>query len=128
MPTIEIRRGAQFSIHAWGNAEYCALLEFLEAMENEAKADLQQLTKLFNLTAEQGVIKNKEKCRPLKEGIFEFKANQLRVLWFYDQNRIIICSHGFKKKSRKPPAREIERALKIKAQYFAEQKGRRSNE
>jgi phage-related protein len=42
--------------------------------------------------------------------IWEFIAGRLRVLWFYDQGRLIVCSHGFLKRTRKIPSGEIERA------------------
>ncbi|MDA1275981.1 MAG: type II toxin-antitoxin system RelE/ParE family toxin [Verrucomicrobia bacterium] len=41
------------------------------------------------------------------------------MLWFWDESRMILCTHGFVKKSRKTPPGEIDRALKMKAAYEA---------
>jgi phage-related protein len=43
----------------------------------------------------------------------------LRVLWFWDEGRMILCTHGFVKKSRKTPPSEIARSLRMKANYEA---------
>ncbi|MFL6293874.1 MAG: type II toxin-antitoxin system RelE/ParE family toxin [Thermoanaerobaculia bacterium] len=32
------------------------------------------------------------------------------MLWFYDQGRLVVCSHGFLKRTRKTPPGEVERA------------------
>ncbi|MEQ8966187.1 MAG: type II toxin-antitoxin system RelE/ParE family toxin [Azospirillaceae bacterium] len=54
-----------------------------------------------------------------RDGLFEFRRGQLRVLWFYDQDRVVICSHGFVKKSGKAPPRELDRAEASRDRYFA---------
>ena len=52
------------------------------------------------------------------EKIWEFIKGDIRVLWFYGQgNRIIICSHGFIKNSRKTPKKEINHAITAKHAY-----------
>jgi hypothetical protein len=60
-------------------------------------------------------------CHTIADGIWQFKVNggSYRIPWFYDENRLIICTHFFVKKGQKTPAAERERALKIKKEYFA---------
>jgi phage-related protein len=41
------------------------------------------------------------------------------VLWFYDEGRLVICSHGFVKRTRKTPAAELERARATCVAYRA---------
>lgn len=67
---------------------------------------------------------NKVKCNSLGDGIFEFKEDQVRVLWFYDEGepktrRRIICTHSFAKKTPKTPPEERRRALRLRAQYLS---------
>jgi phage-related protein len=45
--------------------------------------------------------------------IWELIAGRLRVLWFYDQGRLIVCSHAFVKRTRKTPPSEIDRAQAV---------------
>ncbi len=67
--------------------------------------------------AERGRIRNKEKCRSLEDGIFEFKGGCLRIAWFWDEENLIICTHGFVKKRQKTPPGEIDRARRIRDLY-----------
>ncbi len=41
---------------------------------------------------------------------------------FFDKNNLIIIGHGFQKKTQKIPGSEIDRAEKIKKEYYAEKK------
>lgn len=50
----------------------------------------------------------------------EFESNIFRVFCFFDEGQLIILIHGFQKKSQKTPKKEIEKAEKLKKQYFDE--------
>jgi len=58
------------------------------------------------------------------EGLYEIRVQQgkdiFRVFCFFDEERIIVLSNGFQKKSQKTPKNEIEKALKIKREYETE--------
>jgi phage-related protein len=41
-----------------------------------------------------------------------------RVFCFFDKERLIIIMNGFQKKSKRTPKGEIEKAEKIRKQYF----------
>jgi phage-related protein len=45
------------------------------------------------------------------------------VFCCFDSGRIVVLFNGFQKKSQKTPKKEIEKALKIKADYFENKKG-----
>ena len=61
------------------------------------------------------------------DGIFEFRVevatNIYRLLAFWDtrdvKHTLIVCTHGFQKKTNKTPPTQIERATRIKHAYFA---------
>ncbi len=123
MPIQRLQAGARFDIYAWGDEHHCETLEFLEQLEEDSNSDVNRLLYLIKRTAESGAPHNEHQSRLLGDGIFEFKApNTARVLWFYDANRIIICTHGFSGKSGKgkTPRREIERAKQIRQKYLEE--------
>jgi len=78
---------------------------------------------LIQRTADVGIIKNERQSRLLENGIYEFKApNTSRILYFFDKESIIICTHGFggKHGAGKTAKKEIERAAEIKDRYFKE--------
>ena len=50
--------------------------------------------------------------------IWQTTQGQARVLWFFDSDRIIVLSHGFLKKSRKTPERELEQARNARREYL----------
>jgi putative addiction module killer protein len=60
----------------------------------------------------------------IRDGIFELRAshngNIYRVFFIQDEGNIVILFNGFQKKTQKTPRQEIEKAVKIKEQYYAE--------
>lgn len=47
-------------------------------------------------------------------------GNIYRVFFILDDGNIIILFNGFHKKTQKTPKQEIEKAIKLKNQYYAE--------
>ena len=60
----------------------------------------------------------------IREGIFElrteYNSNIYRVFFIFDDGNIEVLFNGFQKKTAKTPDIEIERALKIKEEYYAD--------
>ena len=50
----------------------------------------------------------------------ECNENIYRVFFIFDDGQIVVLFNGFQKKTRKTPNKEIEKALKIKEEYYAE--------
>lgn len=61
------------------------------------------------------------------DGLYEIRikvgSDIYRVFCCFDAGRIVVLFNGFQKKSQKTPDKEIDRALKIKADYFKNKKG-----
>lgn len=74
---------------------------------------------LIRRTAEHGPSRNKELYGDLGDGIYEMRKSGLRVLYFCDTGRLIVCSHGYKKQSQKVGHGEKEKALAAKERYLA---------
>ncbi len=59
------------------------------------------------------------------KGIYEIRVEQgsdiYRVFAFFDKGNLIVLGNGFKKKTQKTPSTEIERAIKIRSDYFKTQ-------
>jgi len=54
----------------------------------------------------------------LFEIIIEFESNIYRIFCCFDEGCLVVLFNGFQKKSQKTPKSEIEKALKIKEEYF----------
>ena len=58
------------------------------------------------------------------DGLYEirvdFESNIYRFFAFFDEGKLIIAINGFQKKTNKTPKSEIEKAQRIKKQYFDE--------
>jgi phage-related protein len=60
------------------------------------------------------------KTHGLYEIRVKFESNIYRIFSFFDNGKLLIAINGFQKKSNKTIKSEIEKALKIKKQYFNE--------
>ena len=60
------------------------------------------------------------------DGLYEIRVQSssdiYRIFCFFDNNNIIVIEHGFQKKTQKTPQKEIDRAEKIKREYYEEKK------
>jgi phage-related protein len=56
------------------------------------------------------------------DGLFEvkieFQSNIYRIFCCFDEGRLIVLFNGFQKKTQKTPPNEIEKAMKLKKEYF----------
>jgi hypothetical protein len=125
MPTLLIRPGAMFNVYGWGNKQYCELVEFLNTLKQTNPSEYDKIWSRINRTADHGRINNPQQCRPLEgdhaTGLFELKTSGgVRVAWFYDKDRIIVCTHAFGKCSAKELKIEIKKAQSIRIAYFKE--------
>lgn len=62
----------------------------------------------------------------LRDGIYELRVrhagNEFRIFYFYDGDVIIILLNGFKKKSQRTPDRELEKAIRLRNEYYDRQR------
>jgi len=106
----------------------CPALDFLMDLDPSQKASVEKMMNLLISQVPGGGPRrhNRELSRPLQDKIFEFRVNRLRVLYFYDRpGRVVICTHGFSKSSRKTPQKEIRRASDLRSRYLEESRGSR---
>lgn len=80
------------------------------------------MLRLLAFTAEQGPPHNVEISHKIAGEIWELIAGRLRVLWFYEAGRVVVCTSGFIKRTRKTPSSEIERAQAAFEAYQAAKK------
>jgi phage-related protein len=98
-------------------------------LSKEAKA----FVKSLDIKLQKKVAYNIQKSREVNDSkifkkltteIWEFRTRydkqQIRLLAFWDPNlnSMVICSHGFIKKTQKTPKSEIDRALEFRKRYL----------
>lgn len=61
------------------------------------------------------------------DGLFEIKveyeSNIYRIFCCFDEGNIVVLFNGFQKKSQKTPKNVLNKALRIKNEYFHSKKG-----
>lgn len=60
------------------------------------------------------------------DGLYEIRVQSgsdiFRIFCFFDDNNLVVVGNGFQKKTQKPPEKELERAERIKREYYEEKK------
>lgn len=60
------------------------------------------------------------------EGLFEirvdYQSNIYRVFCCFDKGKLVVLLNGFQKKTQKTPKKEIEKAMRLKEEYFNQKK------
>ncbi len=100
----------------------CPLSRFLDGLEGSLLKDGARIFALLEHVAREGLPRDTSLVRRLARGIFEFRKGRVRVAWFADDDRVIICSHGFVKTSARTPRSEIEAAARIRDRYLADKR------
>jgi phage-related protein len=101
----------------------CELLDWLG--KNQADANFRSsavgLIALFEHVAENGIQDLSDKLShqiDAKYKLYEFIKGKLRVIYFVDADKIIVCTHGFNKTQvQKTPDSERDKAIKLKSTY-----------
>ncbi|MBR4843261.1 MAG: type II toxin-antitoxin system RelE/ParE family toxin [Bacteroidaceae bacterium] len=64
----------------------------------------------------------------IRDGLYELRiewqGNIYRIFFCFDQGNIVILFNGFQKKTQKTPEKEIEKGLKLKAEYEEKKRNR----
>ncbi len=108
-----------YTVYAVGRSrERCELLEFLGGLGQTLQKDSDRMLALLGRVAMEGPPRNTEISHQIKGKLFEFVQGGLRVLWFYDEGKLIICTSGFVKKGQKTPQSEIGHAIQLMDDYF----------
>lgn len=95
-------------------------IDFLDSL------DLKTREKIYYNIEKAKALNDPKLFKKLKDEIWEFRTKfgrvQYRLLAFWDKSdsaeTLVISTHGFIKKVDKVPQKEIEKAKKIRTEYF----------
>ena len=105
--------------------------EYKKTLSKEVLCKVYQIF-IYIMTLEQVPVKYLKAIANTK-GLFEIRVeeggNIYRIFCCMDEGNLVILFNGFQKKTQKTPVGEIERALRIMNEYFAQKKNeRRTND
>ena len=94
-------------------------IEFFLSLEDGAKKKVAYVLDMIK-TQERF---NSNFVKSIRDGIYELRAshngNIYRAFFIFDEGNIVMLFNGFQKKTQKTPNNEIEKALKLKNEYYA---------
>ena len=107
-----------------GNTGNSYVSIFLNQLDTKYDAHVDGMYAIFERIAERGRIMNDGDSHRIIDKVFQFTQGQLRVLYFYGEERgQVILTHGFKKKGKRTPGSEKTRAKGLKDAYLRDYKG-----
>ncbi|MCU0361430.1 MAG: type II toxin-antitoxin system RelE/ParE family toxin [Bacteroidia bacterium] len=96
--------------------------KFFDKQTDKVKIKIDQV--LFVITVADRIPKKFFDHMTGTDGLYEVRielgSNIFRVFCCFDEGNIIVLFNGFQKKTQKTPQSEIDRALRIKKEYFDE--------
>ena len=100
---------------------YCPFEVFINDLRKDgSKQDLEKIKLYIRLLEDNGeeIIYNSNWAKKLNSVVYELRPRSNRILYFYcTSNNEYVLLHGFKKKTQKTPAEEIEKAIKEASDY-----------
>ena len=97
----------------------CLVQEFIDRLGTNSQSDYDQVMAQLGWAAVNGPPRNDKKSRPLADKIFEFKTRGgIRIPYFYDKDRLVICTEAMRKPKKTELRAVIARALAARERYF----------
>ena len=95
-------------------------LNFYKRLDPDVKSKIQYVFELIK----QVDLVPKKFLAPMTgyDGLFEirveYQSNIYRIFCCFDQGQLVVLFNGFQKKTQKTPKKEIEKAMRLKQEYF----------
>ncbi len=104
--------------------------DFFEQQTEKVKEKIDHVLFVVTVAARipQKFFQHLEGTNGLYEIRVEFQGNIYRIFCCFDEGQVVILFNGFQKKSQKTPSGELERAMKIRNEYFDEKLKQKKNE
>jgi phage-related protein len=129
MRVVRLAQGTHWTICAACSGSGCPVVEFVADLESKGGRDAKRARKILaDLTtyapnSTNGEWAKTEFSKDLGSEIYEYrwdgKGGVPRVLWFYDENKIVVCVHAVLKKDHRIEPQDIEVAIQRRNDYLA---------
>ena len=94
--------------------------EFFDSQSEKVKEKIDYI--LFLITTTERIPGKFFQYMDGTDGLFyiriDFESNIYRIFCCFDEGNLVVLFNGFQKKSQKTPKNEIDKALRIKEEYF----------
>lgn len=94
--------------------------DFFDPLNEKVKEKIDQV--LFTVRLAERIPSKFFRPMTGYKGLFEirieYQGNIYRIFCCFDEGNLVVLFNGFQKKSNKTPQKEIERAMRIKQEYF----------
>jgi phage-related protein len=92
--------------------------EFIKTLNDKEVFKLKYILSLLETTDRMPV----KFIRYIRDGLYELRmeydSNAYRIFFIFDRDYIVVLFNGFLKKTQKTPENEVNKALKIKEDYY----------
>ncbi|MCK4763341.1 MAG: type II toxin-antitoxin system RelE/ParE family toxin [Candidatus Aminicenantes bacterium] len=102
----------------------CPVREFILSLQVKVQREIAKILKLLEDVEilSEPYFKKLRNSGEIWEARKRFGSNSYRVLFFFDQDSVVILTNGFVKKKQKTPREEISRAKRYKKDYLRRKK------
>ncbi len=102
---------------------HCATVEFLKALRGDPGRLSVRMMAILRELAPANPPRKEPFCKRIENNLYEFRVRRsrgpvLRVIWFDDAGKIIVCTHAFLKDQPRTDPREVSQARLLRAEYF----------
>ncbi len=104
------------------NREIIAFGDYYDDFMSEINDDVKKKVHyILDMLSTQDRV-NKKFVSHIEDGIYEIRIEQnsniYRIFFIFEEDRIVVLFHGFQKKTQKTPKKEIEKAIRIRKEYY----------
>ena len=116
MFTIEFYSTADGVSELW---DFLDDLQQKAATNKDARIQHKQIVQYIQLLEDHGTRLGENITKHLEDDIWELRPGNNRVLYFYHKDDTYVLLHQFRKKTKKTPRREIEKAKSERDDWIA---------
>ena len=99
-------------------------MEFYQKQDEKVKEKIKYVLELIKQVEKvpEKILKHLNGTDGLYEIRIEYQSNIYRIFCCFDKGNLVILFNGFQKKTQKTPNNELEKAEKLKNEYFENKK------
>lgn len=122
-----LREGRSFTLYSLEVGD--SVTAFIAALEQDNPTEHARVMRRLEQLADRGPSRKRDEFNDLDDDLYEAKSRGGgRIVFFYDEGRIVICACGFAKKSKKTPGSVLKTArTRMKAYEERKASGRGFN-
>jgi len=117
MKLFFLKEGVRFTLYSLEKTGE-SVSSFIENLEENNEPEFARVMRRLEQLSDRGPSHRKTEFKPLGADLYEAKTSGgSRIIFFYDENKIVICTLGFPKKSRKTPRQYLKNSKSMKKAY-----------